>query len=411
MARVFVIVLDSLGVGELPDAAAFGDTGAHTLDHIAAGMGAGFAIPRLLELGLGTVPGVTTLATPAKPLASTGRLAESSPGKDTSTGHWEMMGCPLTQAFPVFPDGFPPEIIDPFVERCRLPGVLENGPASGTEVIERLGAEHIRTGKPIVYTSADSVFQIAAHSKHYGLERLLDHCRIAREILTPYGVGRVIARPFIDAQPDDEHQFVRTYDRRDFSLLPPLPTSLDRLKAAGHEVIGVGKIEDIFAGQGLTRAIHTEGNRDGMRRTIEVAKELEAGFVFVNLVDFDMLFGHRRDVTGYGRALEEFDTDLVALERELREGDLVILTADHGNDPAHPIGTDHTREYVPVLAWRHGHPGHADLGTRTSFADLGATVEAAFGLEPPVGTSFLEAVTESGTFPSLSRDPASLRDR
>ena len=389
MTRVFVIVLDSLGVGELPDAAALGDGGAHTLDHIAAAMGADFKIPRLLQLGLGAVPGVTQLDVPALPLASTGRLTEASPGKDTSTGHWELMGCPLETAFPVFPDGFPPEIIDPFVERCGLPGVLENGPASGTEVIERLGAEHLATGKPIVYTSADSVFQLAAHSDHYGLERLLDHCRIAREILTPYGVGRVIARPFVDAEPGSEKRFVRTYDRRDFSLLPPAPTTLDRLKAAGHAVVGIGKIEDIFAGQGLTRSIHTEGNRDGMRHTIEVARELDAGFVFVNLVDFDMLFGHRRDVAGYGRALERHEVLVELLERELGEGDLVILTADHGNDPAHPIGTDHTREYVPVVAWRHGQPGHADLGTRASFADLGATVEAAFGLEPPVGTSFL----------------------
>jgi len=389
MTRVFVIVLDSLGVGELPDAAAFGDTGAHTLGHIAAAMGAGFKIPRLLELGLGCVPGVTGLAAPAQPQASCGRLTETSPGKDTSTGHWEMMGCPLDTAFPVFADGFPAEILDPFIERCGIPGILENAAASGTEVIERLGQEHIETGKPIVYTSADSVFQLAAHVDHYGLERLLEHCRIAREILTPYGVGRVIARPFIDAKPGSANRFERTYDRRDFSLLPPTPTTLDRLKAAGHDVVGIGKIEDIFAGQGLTRSIHTEGNRDGMRHTIQVAKELDAGFVFVNLVDFDMLFGHRRDVAGYGRALEEFDEDLVAFERELRPDDLVILTADHGNDPTHPIGTDHTREYVPVVAWRHGHPGHVDLGTRASFADLGATVEAAFGLQPPVGASFL----------------------
>lgn len=402
MTRAFVIVLDSLGVGELPDAAAFGDAGAHTLNHIAASRP--LAIPRLVELGLGHVPSVEGILRTPKPHAATGRLAEASPGKDTSTGHWEMMGCVLDQAFPVFEDGFPPAIIDPFVELCGIPGVLENGPASGTEVIERLGQEHIDTGKPIVYTSADSVFQVAAHMDHYGrdgqsgLERLLEHCRIAREILDPYGVGRVIARPFKDAAgfkgavgAAAQPRFQRTYDRRDFSLQPPVPTSMDRLKAAGHEVIGVGKIEDIFAGRGVTRSVHTEGNRDGMQRLNELARELDAGFVFVNLVDFDMLFGHRRDVEGYAKALVEFDKDLVAFEAELREGDLVILTADHGNDPTHPIGTDHTREHVPVIAWRHGQPSSGtDLGTRASFADIGATIETAFGLEPPVGASFLD---------------------
>lgn len=405
MTRAFVIVLDSLGVGELPDAAAFGDEGAHTLNHIAATRP--LAIPRLVELGLGHVPSVEGIARVPRPAAATGRLAEASPGKDTSTGHWEMMGSVLDTAFPVFADGFPPEILEPFIERCGIPGVLENAAASGTEVIERLGQEHIDSGQPIVYTSADSVFQVAAHIDHYGggsnggseaaanrkrgLERLLEHCRIAREILDPYGVGRVIARPFIDAEPGSDKRFQRTYDRRDFSLEPPVPTSLDRLKAAGHEVVGVGKIEDIFAGRGVTRSVHTEGNRDGMLRTRELARELDAGLVFVNLVDFDMLFGHRRDVEGYAKALETFDEDLVALEGDLRDGDLVILTADHGNDPTHPVGTDHTREHVPVIAWRHGETSSgADLGTRASFADIGATIEAAFGLEPPVGTSFLD---------------------
>ena len=399
MTRVFVIVLDSLGVGELPDAAAFGDEGAHTLNHILASAGRPLAIPRLVELGLGRVPTVAGLPAVAEPRAVTGRLAEASPGKDTSTGHWEMMGCVLDGAFPVYPDGFPPAILDPFIERCGIPGVLENAAASGTEVIERLGAEHLATGKPIVYTSADSVFQVAAHIDHYGkdgqsgLERLLEHCRIAREILDPYSVGRVIARPFVDAPSGGKARFKRTYDRRDFSMEPPVPTSLDRLKAAGVPVIGVGKIEDIFAGRGITQSVHTEGNRDCMQHTIELAKTVESGLVFVNLVDFDMLYGHRRDVPGYARALEEFDTDLVALERELRDGDLVILTADHGNDPTHTVGTDHTREHVPVIAWRVGaDTGGESLGTRKSFADIGATVEAAFGLVPPVGESFLAAV-------------------
>jgi phosphopentomutase len=390
MTRVFVIVLDSLGVGALPDAAAFGDVGAHTLDHIAAGMGAEFSIPRLVELGLGHIPGVTEIQRTPNPRAATGRCVETSPGKDTSTGHWEMMACGLDQGFPVYANGFPPEIIDEFVRRCDLPGVLCNGAASGTEVIERFGEEHIATGKPIVYTSADSVFQVAAHEAHYGLERLLEHCRIARDIFNPLGLGRIIARPFVG----ELGSYKRTYNRRDFSLLPPHETSLDRLKGAGVEVVGVGKIEDIFAGLGVTQSVHTEGNRDGMQHTIRLARELDSGFVFVNLVDFDMLFGHRRDVAGYGRALEEFDVDLCALEKELRDGDLVILTADHGNDPAHPVGTDHTREYIPVLAWHHGQSGAAgvDLGTRRTFADIGATVEEAFGLTASEGTSFLSAL-------------------
>lgn len=399
MPRAFVIVLDSLGVGALPDAEAFGDVGAHTLDHIAGHMrehvGA-WHIPNLVALGLGCVPGVEVVERPASARAAVGRCTERSPGKDTSTGHWELMGCSLDEPFPVYAEGFPAEILDPFLERTGLEGVLCNAAASGTEVIERLGAEHIESGLPIVYTSADSVFQVAVHVPTYGLERLYEHCRIAREILDPYGVGRVIARPFIDAEPGGPHRFQRTYDRRDFSMVPPRQTSLDRLVEAGVDVVGVGKIEDIFAGRGVTRSIHTEGNRDGMVHTTAVARELESGLVFVNLVDFDMLFGHRRDASGYGRALEEFDTDFVAFEAALREGDLVILTADHGNDPCHPIGTDHTREYVPVVAWRHGLDGArgVELGTRSSFADIGATVEELLGTTPSEGRSFLSELGE-----------------
>ena len=254
---------------------------------------------------------------------------------------------------------------------------------------------NIATGRPIIYTSADSVFQVAVHVPTYGLDRLYEHCRVAREILDPYGVGRVIARPFVDAEEGSAQRFRRTYDRKDFSMVPPRPTVLDRLVAGGHEVVGVGKIEDIFAGRGVTRSIHTEGNDDGMAHTIRVAAELEAGLCFVNLVDFDMLFGHRRDPGGYGRALEAFDAAFPAFEAQLRPGDLVVLTADHGNDPCHPVGTDHTREYVPVVAWRHGVDVPAadrDLGTRASFADVGATVEELLAGELPAdveGRSFL----------------------
>ena len=391
MRRVFLIVLDSLGVGALPDADRFGDVGAHTLDHLVRAAG-GLDAPRLVELGLGNVPGVTAVPAVANPAASVGRLTERSAGKDTSTGHWEMCGVVLDQAFPVFPDGFPPEILDPFIARTGLPGVLCNAPASGTEVIERLGEEHLATGKPIVYTSADSVFQVAAHQERFGLERLYAVCRVAREILDPYGVGRVIARPFVG----EPGSFERTYDRRDFSMEPPEDTSLDRLSRAGVPVVGVGKIEDIFAGRGVTTSVHTEGNRDGMRALCAQADALERGLVFVNLVDFDMLFGHRRDPVGYARALNEFDRDLVELERRLRPRDVVLLTADHGNDPTFTATTDHTREYVPILA--HG-PGVATpraLGTRASFADVGATVEELLGLDPAACANGRSFATELG---------------
>ncbi len=388
--RVFLIVLDSLGVGALPDAEDFGDTGAHTLDHIVRARGSqGIALPHMVALGLGHIAGVDSLPRVKRPRAAFGRCAELSPGKDTSTGHWEMMGCPVQERFPTFPNGFPPQIIDAFLARTGLEGVLENRPASGTEVIDRLGAEHIRSGWPIVYTSADSVFQVAAHEEHFGLKRLLDVCSIARELLNEYGVGRVIARPFVG----EVGHFERTYNRRDFSLEPPSETVLDRLLQAGREVIGVGKIEDIFAARGLSRSIHTEGNADGVSKTIECAEELESGLVFVNLVDFDMLFGHRRNAEGYAAALEEFDRCLPQLESCLRADDVVMLTADHGNDPTFSVGTDHTREYIPVLAFGPRVRAGADLGTRSSFADVGATVEELLGLAPEgSGQSFATAL-------------------
>lgn len=377
MRRVFLIVLDSLGVGALPDAANFGDTGTHTLDHIVAGAG-GLDVPNLTRLGLGHVPGVTRVARAANPTGAFGRCAERSPGKDTSTGHWEMMGCVLDRQFPVFEGGFPAEIIDAFVARTGVPGVLCNAPASGTEVLTRLGDEHVRTGKPIVYTSADSVFQIACHEEHFGLERLYRCCEAAREILNPHGVGRVIARPFVG----ENGKYKRTYNRRDYSLEPFHETALVRLARAGVPVIGVGKIEDIFAGIGVPRSIHTEGNRDGMERVIELAASEERGLVFCNLVDFDMLYGHRRDAPGYRRALEEFDAQYAQLEARLRPDDLVLLTADHGNDPLFTQTTDHTREYVPVVAAGARVRAGASIGTRESFADIGATVEEFLGLAP-----------------------------
>jgi phosphopentomutase len=391
MQRVFLIVLDSLGVGALPDAAKFGDAGTHTLDHIVAATG-GLNVPRLAEIGLGHIEGVSKVPRVDKPRGAFGRCFERSPGKDTSTGHWEMMGCVLERQFPVYPDGFPPEIIDAFVKRARVPGVLCNAPASGTEVIERLGSEHIATKKPIVYTSADSVFQVACHETHFGLERLYEICAVAREILDPYGVGRVIARPFVG----EPGSFKRTYNRRDYSLKPFSATSLNRLQAAGVPTIGVGKIEDIFAGDGVGESVHTEGNRDGMEHVIALARRVERGLVFVNLVDFDMLYGHRRDAAGYRRALEEFDVQLGELERVLRPDDLVLLTADHGNDPTFKQTTDHTREYVPVLAEGRGVRPGTQLGTRASFADIGATIEESFGLKPSgPGRSFWREIDAS----------------
>jgi phosphopentomutase len=387
--RVFLIVLDSLGVGALPDAKNSGDESAHTLDHLIEAAG-GLDVPELCAIGLGHVPGVTRVQRVAKPRGAFGRCAERSPGKDTSTGHWEMMGCVLERQFPVFPRGFPQPLIDAFVRRARLPGVLCNAPASGTEVIERLGAEHIASGKPIVYTSADSVFQIACHEQHFGLERLYECCGIARTILDPHGVGRVIARPFVG----EPGAFQRTYNRRDYSLPPFRETVLDRLERSGVPVVGVGKIADIFAGRGISESIHSEGNQDGLRHTIELART-RAGrcLVFVNLVDFDMLYGHRRDAHGYRKALEQFDAGYRELARELSADDLVLLTADHGNDPTFQTTTDHTREYVPLLVdGASVKPGTA-LGTRASFADIGATVEQALGF-PPVGSgsSFLRQI-------------------
>lgn len=374
-------------MGATPDAERFGDDGAHTLDHLIEAAG-GLLAPRLTAAGLGCIAGVERLACPAMPAGAFGRMAERSPGKDTPTGHWELMGCPLDEPFPVFPDGFDEALLREWCERTGLDGWLENAPASGTEVIERRGAEHLATGRPIVYTSADSVFQVAAHEEAFGLERLLHACEVARELTEPFGLGRVIARPFVGAP----GAFRRTYNRRDYSLLPPRDTVLDRLKAAGHAVVGVGKIEDVFAGRGLTRAVHTEGNGDGIARTIELLEEVQAGLVFVNLVDFDTLYGHRRDPVGYRHALEAFDSGLARLETRLRPGDLLLLSADHGTDPTWR-GTDHTREHVPVLALGPEVRGGVDLGTRASFADLGATVEEALtGATPGPGASFLGEV-------------------
>jgi phosphopentomutase len=382
--RVFLLVLDSLGVGALPDAERFGDAGAHTLDHLVQAAG-GLDAPHLLSLGLGRIRGVTSLPGTEATRGAFGRMTEVSAGKDTPTGHWEMMGCPLDWAFPTFPEGFDADLLERIAREAEIPGWLANHTASGTVVIDQYAEEHRATGKPIVYTSADSVFQVAAHTEWFGLDRLYRVCETARRILDEVKIGRVIARPF----EGETGSFRRTYDRKDWSVPPPRETTLDRLEAAGREVVGVGKIEDLFCGRGLTRAIHTEGNADGMRVTLDLAEQLDSGLVFVNLVDFDSLFGHRRDPVGYRGALEAFDRELGELLGRLRPDDLVLLTADHGNDPTFTATTDHTREFVPVLAAGPGVRPGVDLGTRASFGDLGATVEEALGLPAVAGTSFL----------------------
>jgi phosphopentomutase len=384
--RVFLIILDSCGCGALPDAADYGDVGSDTIGGVARAVG-GLALPSLQRLGLGNIAPVEGVPPTPAPAAAHGKMREASKGKDTSTGHWELAGLRLDRAFPVFPHGFPEEILGPFRQASGR-GVLGNKPASGTEIIEELGPRHLETGDLIVYTSADSVFQVAAHEQKVPLEELYAACAAARRILDPYGVGRVIARPFVGAP----GSFKRTYNRKDFSMLPPAPTVLDALQARGVPTIGIGKIGDIFCRQGLDEDHHTEGNADGLRQTLAAAERVARALVFVNLVDFDMLYGHRNDAPGYARALEEVDEWLPSLEALLKPGDLVILTADHGNDPTFP-GTDHTREHVPLLCYGPGLRA-VDLGVRATFADVGATVAAAFGAAaPPHGQSFLEALT------------------
>ena len=383
MNRIFLIVLDSFGVGALPDAADFGDAGTNTLR--ACTSSKELDIPNLIRLGLGKIAGVDCLPKPRRAAAAYGRMAEASRGKDTTTGHWELAGLVSPQPFPLYPHGFPEELLAPFREKTGR-GVLANAPWSGTEVINVFGDEHVRTGDLIVYTSADSVFQIAAHEDVVPPEKLYEYCRIARELLQgPHGVGRVIARPFVGK---GNGNYTRTANRHDFSLEPPRETLPDAVKAAGLDSIGVGKIHDIFAGRGLSEFVFTHSNAEGMEKTDEYCAKDFRGLCFVNLVDFDMLYGHRRDVDGYARALTEFDRWLGGFLPKLGPEDALILTADHGCDPSYTATTDHTREYVPLLIYgkrlRKG-----DLGTRSSFADLGATAAELLGVPFPCdGASF-----------------------
>ena len=382
--RVILLVMDSVGCGELPDAPAYGDAGADTLGNTSRAVG-GMTLPYLQKYGLGNLTTILGVPPAIRPAGAFGKMVEASKGKDTTTGHWEMAGLRVERAFATFPQGFPPEIMDPFVARVGR-GVLGNKPASGTVILDELGDEHVKTGKLIVYTSGDSVFQVAAHEEVVPLAELYHACEIARGILDDFYVGRVIARPFVG---DGKGRWKRTYNRKDFSMIPPEPTVLDTLAEAGIPVVGIGKIPDIYAGRGITEPVHTEGNGDGMDKTLDAMARVRRGLVFTNLVDFDMLYGHRNDPGGYYGCLQQFDGTIPRLEAALAPGDLVMITADHGNDPT-TVSTDHTREHVPILAFGPACRAGRDLGVRTTFSDVGATIAAAFGVAPPrFGQSFL----------------------
>ncbi|MBV7276141.1 phosphopentomutase [Clostridium sp. PL3] len=385
--RVIWIVLDSVGMGEMPDAEKYGDVGANTIGNISKVLG-GLTLPNLEKLGLGNVDTIKGVEKVENPIGCYARLEETSNGKDTTTGHWEMAGVVSKKPFPTYPNGFPLDVVEAF-ERAIGRKIIGNKPASGTAIIDELGEEHIKTGQPIVYTSADSVFQIAAHEDVIPLEELYKMCEIARHILTgEHAVARVIARPFIG----NMSNFTRTPNRRDFSLVPPHDTLLDVLKNNGLNVMAVGKIEDIFCGKGITEAIHTKDNMDGMDQTLNYLKQDKKGLIFTNLVDFDMKWGHRNDPEAYGKGLEAFDVRLGEVLAQMKDTDTLIITADHGCDPTTP-GTDHTREYVPLIAYGKELKSNVNLGTRKSFADIGQTVAEIFSI-PSIknGESFLKEI-------------------
>jgi len=386
--RAFVIVLDSVGIGELPDAASYGDQGSDTLGNIARQTV--LSLPTLEALGLGNIARLPGIPPSDPPRAAFGRMAEASPGKDSVTGHWEMAGLVLNRAFPTFPDGFPPALVDEFEARIGR-RTIGNEVASGTEIIARLGAEHMASGRPIVYTSADSVFQIAAHEEVVPVVELYRMCEIAYELTVQgLGMGRVIARPFRG----EPGAFVRTSNRHDYAMPPTGETLLDRLTASGVSVLAIGKIADLFARRGISRAIATPSDEAGMDAVGSALRDEASGLVFANLVDFDTQYGHRNDVAGYARNLERFDDRLSFVLPRLRETDLLVITADHGNDPTTP-STDHSREYVPLLVVGPRVTGGVDLGTRETFADLGQTLAENFGVPPLAsGLSFLQGLCQ-----------------
>ncbi|MCA1039728.1 phosphopentomutase [Bacillus infantis] len=383
--RIFLIVMDSVGIGEAPDAERFGDKGSDTLGHIAERMN-GLNMPNMGKLGLSNIKEIKGIERAEKPLASYTKMQEASNGKDTMTGHWEIMGLNIETPFRVFPEGFPDELLSELEARTGRK-IIGNKPASGTEILDELGEEHMKTGALIVYTSADSVLQIAAHEEIVPIDELYTICKIARELTLDekYMVGRVIARPFI-GQPGE---FKRTANRHDYALKPFDRTVMNELRDGGLDVLAIGKISDIYDGEGVTKSLRTVSNMDGMDKLLETMDMDFTGLSFLNLVDFDALFGHRRDPEGYGKALEEYDARLPEVFEKLKEDDLLIITADHGNDPVHP-GTDHTREYVPLLAYSKGMTGGKELPVRQTFADIGATVAENFAVEAPkFGKSFL----------------------
>ncbi len=377
--RVIWVVLDGVGAGELPDAPNYGDIGSNTLGNLAREfpkkVGRKLSLPNLQKLGIGNITpmeGVPPIA-PQQGMGAFGKARELSSGKDTTSGHWEMAGLVVEKPFLTYPTGFTAEIVDRWVKECGLPGVLGNKAASGTEIIEELGREHIASGKPILYTSADSVWQIAAHEESFGLQRLYDISKAARKICDELGISRVIARPFV-GDPSKGIPFKRTYNRKDYAQLPFGPTILDLLVEKGVKTLGIGKISAIFAARGIQKNIDTAGNTDGIKVMLEQMDQTKEGLIFVNLIDFDMLYGHRRDVKGFGAALEEFDAAMPTLMSKMKSDDLLILAADHGNDPTYR-GSDHTREFIPLIAYSpSAKTGLIDLGTRGSFGDVGATV-------------------------------------
>ena len=387
--KVLLLVLDGVGIGELPDAGAYGDQGSHTLSNTAKAVG-GLRLPHLEQWGLGNIAPIPGVPPVAHPLAHYGKMAEKSGGKDSTTGHWEITGVIVEREFPTFPHGFPETVMQAFLRVSGCEGYLCNATASGTAIIEELGAEHMRTGYPIVYTSADSVFQIAAHEEVITLDRLYAMCERTRNevCVGPAAVGRVIARPFVGSP----GAFRRTTNRKDFSLIPPSPTLLDLLKEANIDTRGVGKVDELFAHRGFASSTHTRTNADGVKELIRQSRAMDRGFVIANLGDFDTLHGHRNDPGGFARALETFDAVLPAIEETVCPGDMFIVTADHGNDPVTP-STDHSREYVPLLCYTGpGRPG-GSLGTRASFADIACTVAEYFEISSSFpGTSFLSNV-------------------
>lgn len=390
--RVFVVVIDGVGAGALPDAVQYGDSGADTLGNLSRALtrtrGRSLHLPHLQKLGIGNLTpmeGISPLQA-GEGQGAYGRAREQSQGKDTTSGHWEMMGLVVSRGFATFPNGFSKEVLQEWIHQCGLPGVLGNCAASGTEIIERLGAEHVRTGKPIVYTSADSVWQVAAHEDVIPLARLHEICEVARKICDRLNISRVISRPFV-GNPEKGIPYKRTYNRKDYAQLPDRKTILDHLVDAGVPTLGIGKISNIYAGQGISKNIDTKGNTDGLRVLLEQVEATKKGLIFCNLIDFDMLWGHRRDVEGFGGGLEEFDEALGRMLPRLGSGDLLVITADHGNDPTFP-GSDHTREYAPILvdAPALRPRGAIALGDRESFGDLGATIWEALTGHPTVPT-------------------------